>query len=326
VISVVVPAFNEAEGLPLLHRRVTAAAASWGEDHELIIVDDGSSDGTLSICQQLAATDPSLKVISFSRNFGHQAAISAGLHYSSGDIVAVIDADLQDPPEELFRFIEKVREGFDVVYAIRTKRKEGLFKRASYFIYYRLLKKLASLDIPLDAGDFCVMRRDVVDAMNALPERNRFLRGLRTWVGYRHTGLAYERQARQAGEPKYTLAKLVKLALDGVINFSYRPLQVLILAGVAFGVLALCAGALFLFMYITDTSLWGYNPRAAPGWTSIMLALIVMTSMQMFGVGILGEYIGRLFEETKRRPIYIVRTTVNVARVRHDNLRAAPDA
>lgn len=315
MISVVVPAFNEEQGIGELHQRVTAAASGWGDDYELLIVDDGSTDGTLRICQEIAARDPHLKVVGFSRNFGHQAAISAGLFYCSGEIVAVMDADLQDPPEELIRFIGKVREGYDVVYAVRTRRKEGALKRMSYFLYYRLLRRLATLDIPLDAGDFCVMRRSVVNVLNSLPERNRFVRGLRTWVGYRQTGLAYERQARQAGEPKYTFGKLLKLALDGVINFSYRPLQLLMILGFLVGLLAFLAGLLFLFQYLTNTTILGYNPRAARGWTSLILAVLFLSGVQLFGLGILGEYIGRLFEETKRRPIYIVDKLINLRRL-----------
>ncbi|MCU0636017.1 MAG: glycosyltransferase family 2 protein, partial [Gemmatimonadaceae bacterium] len=231
MISIVVPAYNEEAGVEELHARVSAAAAEWGEPWELVVVDDGSRDGTFTVLERIAARDPHLKVVGLSRNFGHQPAVSAGLRHVSGDIVCVMDADLQDPPEELLPFIERIREGYDVVYAIRTKRKEGLLKRAAYFLYYRLLRSLATLDIPLDSGDFCVMRREVVEAINELPERNRFVRGLRTWVGFRQTGLAYERAARYAGEPKYTLRKLLRLAADGIVNFSYRPLQAIMLLG-----------------------------------------------------------------------------------------------
>src|SRR5262245_46360909 len=225
MISIVVPAFNEEAGIAELNRRISAAAQSWGDDYELLLVDDGSRDRTFAICEELARHDQRLKVISLSRNFGHQAAVSAGLLHATGDIVAVLDADLQDPPEELGPFLDKIREGFDVVYAIRTKRKENVFKRMAYHVYYRLLRHLAAIDMPLDSGDFCVMRGDVAAAINELPERNRFVRGLRTWVGFRQIGLSYERQARQSGTSKYTFRRLLKLALDGIINFSYRPLQ-----------------------------------------------------------------------------------------------------
>src|SRR5947208_7486646 len=232
MISIIIPAFNEGDGLRLLHRRLLGCAVTWDEDYEIILVDDGSTDQTLAVAEELAFDDVNLKVVSLSRNFGHQAAVTAGLEQARGDLVAVLDADLQDPPEELGRFFQKCREGYDVVYAIRTKRKEGVFKRLSYKLYYRLLASLANITIPLDAGDFCVMNRRAVNALNALPERSRFVRGLRSWIGLRQVGLTYERQARAAGESKYTLAKLLQLALDGVINFSSKPLRLIMVAGV----------------------------------------------------------------------------------------------
>ena len=313
MISIVIPAFNEETGIEELYRRISAAAVDWGDSHELIIVDDGSRDRTLPLCQQIAAQDPRFKVISLTRNFGHQPAVTAGLDHATGDIVAVMDADLQDPPEVLRLFLDKIREGYDVVYAVRTKRKEGPFKRISYYLYYRILRRLATLDIPLDAGDFCVMRGEVVQTMNALPERNRFVRGLRTWVGYRQTGLAYERQSRFAGEPKYTFRKLLKLALDGVINFSYQPLQFSLMLGVGMGVFCLLLGFLILVQYVGDWTILGFNPRQARGWTSLIFMILVCSAMQLFCLGILGEYIGRLFEEAKRRPVYLVRQRINVA-------------
>lgn len=315
MISIVIPAFNEEDGLDELFRRIIAASPSWGDDFELILVDDGSRDKTLQIASDWSEKDSRIKVISLSRNFGHQPAVSAGLFHATGSIVSIMDADLQDPPEELRPFIDKVREGFDVVYAIRTKRKEGLFKRISYYLYYRLLKRLATLDIPLDAGDFCVMSGDVVQAINQLPERNRFVRGLRTWVGFRQTGLAYERAARFAGEPKYTFSRLVKLAFDGIFNFSYRPLQAITWIGVMIGVLSLSMGLLVIVQYITDWTLLGFNPRQARGWTSLIFTLLFSSAVQLFCLGVLGEYIGRLFEETKSRPIYLVKKRINIAPV-----------
>jgi len=312
MISVVVPAYNEEQGIEALYDRVTAAARLWGEEHELIIVDDGSRDATLSICEQMAAQDPRLKVISLTRNFGHQVALSAGLQHVRGDITAVIDADLQDPPESLLAFIQKVREGFDVVYAIRMKRKESIFKRLCYFLYYRILRHLATLEIPLDAGDFCVMRREVVEAINDLPERNRFVRGLRTWVGFRQTGMAYEREARFAGEPKYTFRKLLKLAADGIINFSYKPLHFVMVLGMLVGIGSLLLGIFVIIQYLLDWTIWGFNPHQARGWTSLIFVLLFSTATQLFCLGILGEYIGRLFEETKHRPLYLVRRRINI--------------
>ena len=312
MISIVVPAFNEEAVIEALYSRLTTCAAGWNEPYEIIIVDDGSRDRTLAMCKQIAGRDPRFRVVAFSRNFGHQVAVSAGLRFSSGDLVAVIDADLQDPPEELPRFFAKCREGFEVVYAIRQKRKEGFLKRAAYHVYYRLLSRLSAIDIAVDAGDFCVMTRRAVDAINALPERNRFVRGLRSWVGYRQIGLPYERHARQAGMPKYTVRSLINLALDGVVNFSFRPLRIISIAGMAVGFCAFLAGGVFFFQFASNTTILGYNPRSAPGWTSLMLGMLFLGGTQLLAIGILGEYVGRLFEETKRRPLFVVREALNV--------------
>ena len=316
MISIVIPVYNEFDCLPILYQRLVAAASAWNEEFECILIDDGSRDRSLEWMRDIATKDQRFKVLCFTRNFGHQSAVTAGLCYASGDVVAVMDADLQDPPEELKAFIDRCREGYDVVYAVRTHRKEGLLKRASYWLYYRLLRSLASVDIPLDSGDFCVMSRRVVDAMNALPERNRFVRGLRTWVGYHQAGLEYERGAREAGRPKYTFGNLLNLALDGLVNFSFKPLRVVAIVGVLIGVLSFTAALLFLLQYVTDTTILGYNPRHAPGWTSLILAIFFLSGTQLVGMGILGEYIGRLFEETKARPPYLVKEQLNFSNQR----------
>lgn len=312
MISIVIPAFNEEAGIAELYRRIVNAAPAWREDFEIVIVDDGSRDRTLEICERLGAGDSRLKAVGLSRNFGHQAAVSAGLMHARGSIVAVMDADLQDPPEELPPFIQKIRDGWDVVYAIRTKRKESPLKRICYRLYYRLLKRLATLDIPLDAGDFCVMRREVVDAINRLPERSRFVRGLRSWVGFRQTGLAYERQARFAGEPKYTYRKLLKLAMDGIINFSYRPLQFIMSIGLALAFCSVAGAAFVLVQYVTNWTVFGFNPHQARGWTSLIFVLLFFSAVQLVCLGILGEYMGRLFEEVKQRPVWLVKKRINL--------------
>ena len=312
MISIVIPVYDESECLPILQERLVTAASAWNEDFECILVDDGSRDRSFELIRDIASRDPRFKGLSFSRNFGHQSAVTAGLCYAQGDIVAVMDADLQDPPEELPAFFDKCRSGYDVVYAIRTDRQEGFLKRACYWLYYRFLRSLASVDIALDSGDFCVMSRRVVDAMNALPERNRFVRGLRTWVGYRQTGLEYKRSGRQAGRPKYTYGKLMNLALDGLVNFSFKPLRVLAITGVLLGVFSFVAAFLVFIMYVTDTTLGGYNPRNSQGWTSLILAIFFLSGTQLVGMGVLGEYIGRLFEETKARPMYLVKEQVNL--------------
>jgi len=225
MISVVVPCYNEEAVLPELRERLTAAAEAWDDTYEIIAVDDGSRDRTFELLAEYHASDPRWKAIRFARNFGHQTAVSAGICHAAGDCVIVIDADLQDPPEQLHRFIAKWREGYEVVYGVRRKRKEGVLKRACYKMFYRLLGRCAQIEIPHDAGDFCAMDRAVVDLLNAMPERNRFVRGLRSWIGFRQVGLEYERDARAAGKTKYTPAKLVRLALDGLVSFSAAPLR-----------------------------------------------------------------------------------------------------
>jgi dolichol-phosphate mannosyltransferase len=312
MISVVVPAYNEEDGIAEMYRRVVAAAPAWEDEFEIVIVDDGSCDRTLEICEQIGAADPRLKVISFSRNFGHQAAVSAGLMHARGNVVTVMDADLQDPPEELLPFINKIREGWDVVYAIRTERQESLLKRICYRTYYRILKRLAVLDIPLDAGDFCVMRKEVVDAINQLPERNRFVRGLRSWVGFRQTGLTYKRQARFAGEPKYNFQKLFKLAIDGIFNFSYRPLHLIMLIGLFLAGLCTMAAGFVLVQYWRNWTIFGFNPHNARGWTSTIFVILLLAAVNLICMGILAEYMGRLFEEVKHRPNWIVKERVNL--------------
>ena len=306
LITVIVPMFNEAAGVEQLYERLRAASTSWEMPYEFIFVDDGSSDDTYELCQRLAQQDSSLKVVGFTRNFGHQAAVTAGLCYASGDMVAILDADLQDPPEELHRFIAKCREGYDVVYAVRTRRKENFLKRGLYWLYYRILARMADIDIPLDSGDFCVMSRPIVDAINSLPERNRFIRGLRVWLGFRHIGLEYERQARAYGSPKYSFAKLVNLGLDGVISFSFRPLRMLTLLGLSIAFLTFALGVLVTILYVFNLSVGGYNPHQAQGWTSLILSILFLSGTQLAGMGILGEYIGRIFDETKGRPMYLV--------------------
>jgi glycosyltransferase involved in cell wall biosynthesis len=322
MISVVIPAFNEGQGIRSLFERLSACARTWNEDYEFVLVDDGSRDDTLDVAERIAETDRHVKVVSLSRNFGHQAAVTAGLDHACGDLVAIIDADLQDPPEELPRFFHKCREGFDIVYGVRTKRKEGWVKRMAYHGFYRLLARVASIRIPLDSGDFCVMSRRAVDALASLPERNRFIRGLRSWIGLAQTGVEYERHARAAGEPKYTFSKLLNLALDGIVNFSSRPLRLISVFGMFLAALVLGAAVFVFIQYVADWTVLGYNPRHAQGWTSIILAVMFLASVQLISLGIIGEYLGRLFEEMKQRPVYMVGRTVNVERT-HDARRAA---
>jgi dolichol-phosphate mannosyltransferase len=302
-LSVVIPVYNEEDNLPDLFARLTDVMERTGVRYEIIFVDDGSRDGSMAILRGFAAADARVLVVELARNFGHQVAISAGLDHARGDGVIVMDADLQDPPEVLPEFIAKWREGHDVVYAIRTQRKEHWLKRSAYAAFYRLLKRVANIDIPLDAGDFCIMDRRVVDLLVGMPERNRFVRGIRSWVGLDQVGLAYQRHARNAGKPKFTFSRLVYLALDGLFSFSYVPLRVITMLG--FGV-SLVSILLAVF-YVVQKLTVGLNP---PGFATLIVAIFFLAGMQLTTIGVIGEYIGRIFEEVKRRPLYVVRRVV----------------
>jgi dolichol-phosphate mannosyltransferase len=269
-------------------------------DYEMIFVDDGSEDKSLERLHVLAAQDHHVMVVELARNFGHQVAITAGLDHARGNAVIVMDADLQDPPEVLPQLIAKWREGHDVVYAIRQQRKEGWFKRAAYGAFYRLWKQVANIEIPLDAGDFCIMDRTVVNLLRSMPERNRFVRGIRSWVGLRQTGMPYERQARNAGRPKYSFGRLMLLALDGLISFSYTPLRVASLSGVGISLLSFLLAGFFFIKKLTT----GLNP---PGFATLVVAIFFLAGIQLITIGVMGEYIGRIFDEVKRRPLYVVR-------------------
>jgi dolichol-phosphate mannosyltransferase len=311
-ITTIIPCYNEATVLPLLFDRFTAAADRWQMDWNVICVDDGSSDSTWEVLCRQNSLDSRWQALALARNFGHQTAVSAGLYHADGDVAVVIDADLQDPPEELGRFIDKWREGYDVVYAIRKQRKEGPLKRFCYWSFYRLAAPLVSFPIPLDTGDFCVMDRKVVDVLKSMPERNRFVRGLRAWAGFKQTGLEYERQARAAGEVKYTFRKLLKLALDGIFSFSLVPLKLATWLG--FVVSLLASGGILFTMIQRLFPRWfaGIGLEPVPGYATIVIAVLFMGGVQLTCLGILGEYLGRIFDEVKRRPQWVFRDSVGV--------------
>ena len=303
LLSVVLPAYNEQEVLPMTHARFTGVAdqlAAGGFDYELVFVNDGSRDATADMLDDLARRDPHVRAVHLTRNFGHQAAISAGLKLAEGDVVAVMDCDLQDPPEVLPRFLAKLDEGYQVVFAVRRKRKEGLFKRLAYWTFYRLMAMTAEMDIPLDSGDFCVMERQAVDLLNALPEQQRFVRGLRTWVGLKQTGLEYERDARAAGVPQYTFRKLLGLAADGLVSFSSVPLRMVTRLGVAVGVIAVLSAAWIVIDKIFQITNW---PR---GTASIACVVLFASAVQLIALGIIGEYLSRIFTEVKGRPTFLI--------------------
>ena len=298
--SLIIPVYNEQETIPTLYDRVKKVIDTLDAPAEVIIVEDGGTDGTFELLKEIHRRDKRFKVLSFSRNFGHQVAISAGIEHAMGNAVMIIDGDLQDPPEVLPQFIAKWKEGYDVVYAVRTKRKEIIFKRAAYAAFYRLLKRLSYLNVPLDSGDFCLMDKRVVEAMRKLPERKRFVRGLRTWVGFRQVGLAYERERRFAGEPKYTFGKLLGLAYDGIFSISSTPLRVAVYIGFGLAVLAFLGGVLVIYDKLA-------NGIAIAGWSSTIVIITFLGGVTLATLGMIGEYVSRIYDEVKSRPLYIVR-------------------
>jgi dolichol-phosphate mannosyltransferase len=300
-LSVVIPCFNEEACLGELHQRLSAAArAAVGPDYELVLVNDGSRDGSWPAMQRLAEADPNLVAINLSRNHGHQLALTAGLDLCRGDAVLIIDADLQDPPELLGPMLERMREsGADVVYGVRRSRSgETAFKRATAHGFYRLLSRATEVDIPLDAGDFRLMSRRALDALLAMPEQARFIRGMVAWIGFKQLPFAYDRQRRFAGETKYPLRKMMRFAFDALTGFSSAPLKL----ASHFG-LGLSVGSVLLVIYIAYAWLSG---RSIQGWTSLMLVVVILGAIQMFVLALMGEYIGRLYNEAKKRPLYIV--------------------
>ena len=310
MISIAIPCYNEAPVLEELHRRLTAAAKAWNEPYEVVIVDDGSGEPTWRKLAEISERDSSWRIIRLSRNFGHQVAVSAAISYARGDCVIVVDADLQDPPEEFDRFIAKWREGYEVVYAVRTKRKEGLVKRALYASFYRILTRFSNTDIPYDAGDFCLMDRRVADLLNAMPEQNRFVRGLRAWTGFRQIGITYERAARAAGQTQYSLGKLVKLAVDGVFSFSSLPLRMVTYLGIAISTLSFVGAAFTLLQRMFASAFASVGLAPVPGFPTIVISILFLGGVQLVALGVIGEYVGRIYDEVKRRPLWIVRETL----------------
>ena len=299
-VSVVIPIYNEAEVLPTLHRRLTDVLEDLGHSYEIIFVNDGSTDASPKALFDLRAQDTRVKVISLSRNFGHQVAITAGLDYSTGDAVIVMDGDLQDPPEVIPRLVEQWQAGYEIVFAIRASRRgESLFKRITAAAFYRILRRLTTTQIPLDAGDFRLMSRLAVDALRPIRERNRFVRGLVGWIGYRYTSISYVRDSRYAGATKYPLSKMIRFGLNGIFSFSFLPLQAATYLG--FGV------SLMSFIYLAY-AVWLklFTTRVVQGWASVIVAVLFVGGVQLLSLGIMGEYIGRIYEEVKQRPLYLV--------------------
>lgn len=301
LLSIVVPCYNEEEVIDVTLGRLLAFCDTLeGLDVEIICVDDGSRDRTREKLRAHAAAHANLKLIGFARNFGHQIAVTAGMDAASGDAVVLIDADLQDPPEVIGQMVEKWREGYDVVYGTRTEREgESAFKLATARLFYRTLNRLSDTPIPLDTGDFRLMSRVVVDTLRAMPEHDRFVRGMVSWVGFRQTALPYRRAARYAGTSKYPLRKMLAFATDGILSFSTKPLRVAMGLGMISASLALAGIAYALTMRLF-TNVW------VEGWTALMIAVLFLGGVQLICVGILGEYIGRIYKQSKGRPLYVV--------------------
>lgn len=307
MISIVIPIFNEEENLQNLYNRLTAAAPSWGEDYEIVLVDDGSRDSSLTMMRVMAEKDARVRVVKLSRNFGHQPAISAGIQTAKGDAIVIMDGDLQDPPEELHRFLAKWREGYEVVYAVRTKRKEGFFKKIAYATFYRILAWISDIEIPLDSGDFCVMDRKVVNVLvHEMPEQIRFVRGMRAFAGFKQIGVTYERAERAAGEVKYTFKKLVQLALDGLFGFSNFPLRLATYMGFFIAIPSFFIGIFFVLHRLIGFKVFGHAPEETPGTASLAVGMYFLGGVTLIILGILGEYIGRIYIEVKKRPFFVI--------------------
>jgi len=299
IISVVVPAYNEEAVIRESYRRLKQVMDGMDLRYELVFVNDGSRDGTMEILRELAKADPLVRAVGFSRNFGHQVAVSAGLDYARGDAVVIIDGDLQDPPEVIPEMVAKWREGFDVVYGKRVKREgEGLFKRLTAFLYYRVLRSMTGQPIPLDTGDFRLMDRSVVDVIRSMPEKNRFLRGMVSWVGFKQAPVEFVRAERFAGESKYPLKAMLKLAGDGIASFSVKPMKLATVLGAA---LTACA-----FVYLVVSLCLALIAKAMDPWHIALAGLLLLDGLIFCVLGMMGTYIGRIYEEAKRRPLYIV--------------------
>ncbi|GAB2693837.1 glycosyltransferase family 2 protein [Paenibacillus thermoaerophilus] len=309
--TVIVPVYNEEEVIAHTYARLRETMDTLGEPYELLFVNDGSRDKTASILEGICAEDPRVRLLDFSRNFGHQIAITAGMDHARGDAVVIIDADLQDPPKVILEMIDKWKQGYEVVYGKRLKRKgETLFKKVTAMLFYRFLRSMTSVDIPVDTGDFRLMDRKVVDVMRGLKEKNRFVRGLVSWVGFRQTAVEYVREERFAGETKYPLRKMIKFALDAITSFSFKPLRLATYFGFALSSVS--------FLYLLVVLYERLFTTTQPGWASIVAINLLFNGIMLIMLGIVGEYVGRIYEESKNRPLYILRREIGPARTEEE--------
>jgi dolichol-phosphate mannosyltransferase len=305
-VSIIIPVFNEEGNVPVLYERLSVVFNKIGHNYEMLFVNDGSTDRSMPLLRALVKQDSQVKIIDFSRNFGHQQAVTAGLDHCQGDCAVIIDADLQDPPELIIELVKKWESGYQVIYAQRLKRKgEHFLKVATSKIFYRILKRLANVDIPLDTGDFRLIDRKVIDNLKAMPERNRFIRGMVSWIGFRQTSVSYVREERLSGKTKYPLFKMIKFALTGLTSFSLVPLQLASYFGFLVSGVSFLIGLYTLYLKFFTT-------QTIPGWTSLMIVLLFLGGIQLITLGIIGEYIGRISDEVKQRPTYIIKDKINL--------------
>ncbi len=316
--SIVAPVYNEAQILPEFCQRVRAVMLATGEPWELVMVNDGSRDGSFDIMMQQAAQDENVKVVNFARNFGHQVAVTAGIDYASGRAIVLIDSDLQDPPEVITEMIVKWKEGYDVVYAIRTKREgESWFKLTTAKLFYRMIYRITDVDIPLDTGDFRLMDEKVADVLRRMREHNRFIRGMTSWIGFKQTGVGYIRMARKAGETKYPLRKMLSFGWDAVTSFSFFPLQIMIYMSGILGVLAILMSIVVTVLRIT------HGVQYFGGQATTIVLLLLLTAFQLFFLFIVGQYVARIYDETRNRPLYVVSKTQGFNAAQEDSAKRA---
>ncbi len=317
-LSIAIPIYNEESVLPELYRRLRNVLADIPGEHQIVFVDDGSREGVREILSGIAMADPRVEVVCLARNFGHQTALTAALEYARGDLIVMMDGDLQDTPETIPRFIAKHQEGFDVVYAVRKDRKENWVMRTAYASFYRLIGWLSDIELPQSAGDFSLITRRAAEAIRQSPEQNRYLRGLRAWVGFRQTGIEVERANRHSGEPKYSFRKLFRLAFDGIISFSLAPLRAATLVGVCTTAVALLIAAYALASHL-------FFQKSPAGFTTLISAITFLSGIQLLFLGIIGEYIGRIYEEVKRRPHFVVDQIINADSLENESTRVLDD-